>query len=105
MAIYPILTPPARLNNISGMAYIKNGYIRKEYEIAVFNSDTTERFHNANITRCGPLKRRGIVLQERSAMGPQKSGAKCVETVMPDKIVRCGIAGITTQRRRSLSDR
>jgi len=38
-------------------------------------------------------------------MGPQKSGAKCVETVMPDKIVRCGIAGITTQRRRSLSDR
>jgi hypothetical protein len=62
MAIYPILTPPARLNNISGKAYIKNGYIRKEYEIAVFNSDTTERFHNANITRYGPLKRRGIVL-------------------------------------------
>ncbi|MCI1031005.1 hypothetical protein HWE00_02425 [Raoultella terrigena] len=62
MAIYPILTPPARLNNISGKAYIKNGYIRKAYVIAVFNSDTTERLHNANITRCGPLKRRGIVL-------------------------------------------
>ncbi|MEX0500005.1 hypothetical protein AB3X34_16455 [Raoultella terrigena] len=62
MAIYPILTPPARLNNISGMAYIKNGYIRKEYEITVFNSDTTERFHNVNITRYGPLKRWGIVL-------------------------------------------
>ncbi|MEF3092167.1 hypothetical protein [Raoultella scottii] len=63
MAIYPILTPPARLNNISGKAYIKNGYIRNAYKITVFNSDTTERFHNANITRCGPLKRRGIVLR------------------------------------------
>lgn len=26
----------------------------------------------------------------------QKPGAKCVETVMPDKIVICGIAGMTT---------
>ncbi|HAT1617778.1 TPA: hypothetical protein I8Y09_004529 [Raoultella ornithinolytica] len=93
------------MNNISGKAYIDNGYIRNAYEITVFNNDITERFHEAPITNYRWSKRRGIVLQERSAMGPQKSGAKCVETVMPDKSVRCGIAGITTQRRRSLSDR
>ena len=93
------------MNNISGKAYIDNGYIRNAYEITVFNNDITGGFHEAPITDYPGSKRRGIVLQERSAMGPQKSGAKCVETVMPDKIVRCGIAGITTQRRRSLSDR
>ncbi|HED2414347.1 TPA: hypothetical protein R4Y39_004748 [Raoultella planticola] len=26
----------------------------------------------------------------------QKPGAKCVETIMPDKIVICGMAGMTT---------
>ncbi|KFD03254.1 Uncharacterised protein [Raoultella planticola] len=34
----------------------------------------------------------------------QKPGAKCVETIMPDKIVICGIAGMATPRRQSLSD-
>ena len=67
MAIHPILTSPAQANNISGKAYIDNGYIRKEYEITVFNNNTTEHFHGTKITGCGRSKRWGIVPPENGA--------------------------------------
>ncbi len=38
------------MNNISGKAYIDNGYIRNAYEITVFNNDITGGFHEAPIT-------------------------------------------------------
>ncbi|MBZ7399222.1 hypothetical protein FMJ20_20835 [Klebsiella grimontii] len=78
MAIHPILTSPAQANNISGKTYFDNGYIRKEYEITVFNNNTTEHFHGTKITGCGRSKRRGIV--------PPENGAKLaafVDLVLP----------------------
>jgi hypothetical protein len=50
------------VNNISGKAYIDNGYIRNAYEITVFNNYITGGFHEAPITDYPGSKRRGIVL-------------------------------------------
>ena len=66
------------MNNISGKAYIDNGYIRNAYEITAFNNDITERFHEAPITNYRWSKRRGIV--------PPENGAKLaafVDLVLP----------------------
>ena len=84
MAIPSILTPPASGNNISGKTYIDDGYIRKAYEITVFNNNTTEHFHGAKITGYRRSKRWGIV--------PPGNGAKLasfVDSVLPAGRVRC----------------
>ncbi|WP_434585675.1 hypothetical protein ACMYSP_03935 [Klebsiella sp. R390] len=72
MAIYPILTPLADVNNISGKTDIDNGYIRNAYEIINFNNDTTSRFHGANITRY----QRPATMEDRSARKKQDAPAE-----------------------------
>jgi hypothetical protein len=50
MAIHPILTLPAQVNNISEKTYINNGYNGIAYEITIFNNKEIECLHDANIT-------------------------------------------------------
>ena len=89
MAIHPILTSPAQANNISGKTYIDNGYIRKAYEITVFNNNTTEHFHDAKIT--------GYRWSKRWVIVPPGNGAKLasfVDSALPAGRVRCQPTGM-----------